>query len=602
MATVFLATDLRLQRPVAVKVMHAELATDQQFVARFVRESRAAAALTHPNVVAVHDQGQDAVTGAVYIVMELIVGQTLRSVLAERGRLSVAQALAVIDPVLLALDAAHRAGFVHRDIKPENILISDEGQVKVTDFGLARALAATDSHASTRGMLIGTAAYLSPEQVEHGSADARSDIYSAGIVLFELLTGQTPHQAETPIALAFQHVHSDVPAPSTLAAEVPSALDAAVERATRRDPRSRYQSAAEFVADVRRLRPAVDGYTPAGDWRQTTVIAEQQPERRPEPRRPASEPRHTLVVDAAQPRRRRGRVALALLAVLVLAASGWAYWQSGRTSVPQLVGLSAAEAKAALARAELAWEISEQSSEEIAKGIVLAAEPTPGEGTSKGTAVTLTVSSGPRLIAVPSVTGLTEAAAAQALEQAELTVGEVTEDYSDTVASGQVVSSNPQPGEELRVGSPVSLILSKGPAPIKVPNVVGESEAGAKGELRAAGFSEFEVKFEFSETVAEGKVMATRPGAGKLKVPSTVIELTVSKGPPPVEVPSVLGLNESAAKQRLTAVGLRYRVEWENSCKPRKVVSTVVTAQDPARFTSVPKGTVVTLRMLKVCG
>ena len=214
----------------------------------------------------------------------------------------------------------------------------------------------------------------------------------------------------------------------------------------------------------------------------------------------------------------------------------------------------------------------------------------------------MTVSSGPRLVAVPELAGFTEAEARAALEQAELAVGEVSAEYSESTPAGQVVSTDPGKGEDLRLGSQVSLVLSRGPAPIKVPDVVGATEAAAKSSLREAGFSEFGVKFEFSDSVAKGLVISTKPAAGKLKVPSTVIELLVSKGPPPVEIPSVLGLSESAAKQKLTTAGLRYAINWDNSCKPKKVVSTVVTAQEPARYTTVPKGSVVTLRMLKVCG
>ncbi|MEN9693295.1 MAG: Two-component serine/threonine-protein kinase with sensor, partial [Actinomycetota bacterium] len=240
MATVFIAADLRLKRQVAVKVMHASLAEDADFVRRFEHEARAAASLTHQHVVSVHDQGNDAANNAIYLVMELVPGHTIRDLLSDRGPLTAIQALAVMDPVLQALSAAHEAGFVHRDIKPENIIIGDNGRIKVTDFGLARAITTTQSMATTRGMLIGTVAYLSPEQVEQGKADERSDIYSAGVVLYEMLTGKLPHAGDTPIAVAFAHVHADIPKPSSVDTRVPTEMDYLVLRSTARDPRRRF--------------------------------------------------------------------------------------------------------------------------------------------------------------------------------------------------------------------------------------------------------------------------------------------------------------------------------------------------------------------------
>ena len=254
MATVYEALDLRLDRVVALKIMHPHLAHDQAFVSRFQREARAAARLTHGHVVAVYDQGDD--NGIVYLAMEYVPGRTLRDVLRQYGPLTPEQALVFLDPVLEALVAAHAAGFVHRDIKPENVLISDDGRVKVADFGLARAVEA-DGHSVTQGMIIGTVAYLSPEQVERGEADGRSDVYAAGILLFEMITGQVPHAGESPLSVAYQHVNSDVPPPSSIVRAIPPEVDALVVTATRRDATLRYQTAFDFLADTRRIRASL---------------------------------------------------------------------------------------------------------------------------------------------------------------------------------------------------------------------------------------------------------------------------------------------------------------------------------------------------------
>ncbi|MFB0944351.1 MAG: protein kinase, partial [Candidatus Nanopelagicales bacterium] len=269
MATVYLATDLRLDRVVALKVMHPHLASDPGFVARFQREARSAASLSHPHVVGVYDQGSSETH--VYLAMEYLPGQTLRDVLDEYGPLSTEQALVLLDPVIEALTAAHGAGFVHRDIKPENVLISDDGRVKVADFGLARAVTSTES-THTTGMIIGTVSYLSPEQVEHGDADARSDIYSTGILLFEMITGTVPYSGDSPLSIAYKHVNSDVPPPSSVVNGIPPEADALVLSATKRDPALRYHTAQDFLSDVRRIRKSLPPPKPFVDLNNTLVV------------------------------------------------------------------------------------------------------------------------------------------------------------------------------------------------------------------------------------------------------------------------------------------------------------------------------------------
>ena len=262
MATVYEAVDLRLDRLVALKVMHPHLAADPGFVARFEREAKSAARLSHPHVVAVYDQGE--ADGLVYLAMELVPGRTLRDVIRNYGPLTTEQALVFLEPVVEALAAAHAAGLVHRDIKPENVLISHDGRVKVADFGLARAVATSETNA-TAGVLIGTVAYLAPEQVERGEADERTDFYAAGICLFEMVTGQVPHGGDSPLSVAYQHVNSDVPAPSSVRSGIPPEADAIVRTATRRDPGQRYRNSQDFLADVRRARASLPAPTPFMD-------------------------------------------------------------------------------------------------------------------------------------------------------------------------------------------------------------------------------------------------------------------------------------------------------------------------------------------------
>ena len=597
MATVFLATDLRLMRQVALKVMHPELAADPGFVSRFVRESRAAAALSHPNVVAVHDQGQDQATGAAFIAMELIPGRTLRDVLVERGSLTPTQSLAVIEPVLLALDAAHRAGFVHRDIKPENILISDEGVVKVADFGLARALAGNESLAVSQNVLIGTAAYLSPEQVQGQPAEPRSDLYAAGIVLYELLTGQLPHQGETPLALAYQHVHSDVPRPSELSPATTSELDAIVAKATARSAHERFEDAAGFLSAVRHARAVLDGQTPGSDPLQTQVIDGTG--------RAARVGRLTEKLSLPMPRQRSTTkrpigLVVALASVIAVGALWWLIIGS-KTTVPWVSQLPKAKAVELLQAADLSSKVQLGFDDHIAKGLVVSASPASGESVPKGSEVLLVISKGPAPVAVPSLEGLTENEAKQALEAEDLLLGKVDEAYDSQVEAGRVISSKPAAGTEKLPGSKVDVVVSLGPEPIAVPTLVGLTEDQAKQSIAEWGFTAH-TSYEYSETVKQGVVISTKPTAGKLRPLGSEIKLVVSKGLPPVKVPDVLNLTKTKAVAALTAAHLKYDLIWKFSCKPgQKVLSTVVLSQDPSDGKSVPRQTVVTLTLAKVC-
>ena len=579
MATVFAAHDLRLRRTVAVKVMHASLAEDPEFVHRFEREAHAAAQLANPHVVAVHDQGRDAETGAIYLVMEYVVGRTVRDVLGQRGALTEVQALAVLDPVLQALAAAHEAGFVHRDVKPENVLIGDDGRIKVTDFGLARAIVSSSMSAATQGVLIGTVAYLSPEQVERGYADARSDVYGAGVLLYEMLTGQVPHSGETPLAVAYQHVNSDVPAPSSLRPGIAASVDAIVARATRRDPESRYADARAFLADVRSARAALDATYTAPPMPEPTASTAQPAPERPAPVKPRR--RHRLRIP----------VALALLAAVI---GGGAWWATAGThsTVPAVVGMTLSDAQQALHDASLTDLEEQQWSRSVPEGSVIDAQPSPGMSVLRNTRVTLIVSKGPERYAVPDLTGLSATVAQQALAKVKLRVGSTSTRYSETVTTGRILATNPVAGQIARPGDIVDLVVSKGPAPIAVPDVRGRTSASAAATLAAAGFTT-STTAAYDDHAAIGTVVRTDPATGSLIQRGTAVRVTVSKGPAPVRVPDVFRMSEQQAKRTLEAAGLRVSVKRASGR-----LLDLVRSQTPAAGTVVPHGSTVTITIV----
>lgn len=616
MATVYLASDLRLHRVVALKVMHASLAEDPDFVARFEREARASAALTHPHVVAIHDQGRDTNLGVVYLVMELVNGHTVRELLNERGPVTATQALAVMDPVLQGLSAAHHAGFIHRDIKPENVMISDDGRIKVADFGLARAIVDSATSAMTRGVLIGTVAYLSPEQVEHGLADERSDIYSAGILLFEMVTGRVPHAGDTPIAVAFQHVHSDIPAPSGIRPTIPTAIDALVAKATARDPQQRYRNVDDFLADVRSTRASLENASSAPviqprdvDSQPTEVI--NRPASRTSPTTQTSNQSHdTLITDRGdvaretKPRRKRGSAIrkVIALAVILSAIAGWYLVKSTQTSVPQLVGSTVEQALAALSQAELNGEISsEVFSDTVAANVVISADPPSGSTISKSSTVNLVVSKGPEKFAVPEVRGKTLDVVTSEIEQLGLKLGTTKSVYDSEISEGLVISATPETGTLLDPDSSIDLTLSKGPEPIAIPSVTGKTESEAKAALTAAGFSSFEVTHAYSMTVSQDKVISTSPKAGEKRVPSATITIKISDGPPPVTVPDVFGKTQSAATSTLEGDGLKVKVTFMDSCGKKKIKSTTVVSQSISDGTVVPRGSTVGISVFRKC-
>ena len=587
MATVYRALDERLERPVAVKVMHRGLADDPDFVARFTREARSAARLSAPEVVAVYDQGRDEQTGAAYLVMEHVEGRDLRALLRDRGVLSPARALSLLEPVLRALAAAHRAGIVHRDVKPENVLLGDDGRVKVADFGLARAVQ-TSELTSTTGLLIGTVAYLAPEQIERGTADARTDVYAAGVVLWEALTGAPPYAADTPMQVAYRHVHEDVPAPSTVVGGIPPALDDLVVRATRRDPALRPPDAGAFLAEVRALRTQLaaeplDTMTPPAAARHDTLVV-------PRPTAPGeADP-----VDHAPPgpahSRRLGTVSglvVLVLLVLLAAGGGW-YLGAGRfTRAPAVLALTQADATARLRAVGLGAALQpERFDETIPAGQVLAQAPDPGGRVRKGGTVALVVSRGPDRRVVPaSAVGATQQAATSALTDLGLRAGAVTQEFA-AAAVGTVLRTDPTPGTSLRPDTAVALVVSKGVEPLPIPDVRKRPQAQAQAQLQAAGFVTT-VQQAFDEQVPAGTVLDQSPQgiAGR----GATVALTVSKGPDLQVVPQLLNTSRTDAEAQLSALGLTTQVILLPAGPG------TVRRIDPGAGTRVRKGTSVTL-------
>lgn len=607
MATVYRATDSRLDRTVAIKIMHPGLAEDADFVSRFGREAKAAARLSHPNVVLVHDQGTLSDQGIPYLVMEYVDGRTLRDVLREHGPLTPEQALTILEPVLQALNAAHEAGFIHRDIKPENILISDNGRVKVADFGLARAVS---SMTATQGLLIGTVAYLSPEHVETGTSDARSDVYGAGICLFEMLTGVVPFGGDSPITVAYQHVNADVPLPSERMAGITPAVDELVIRATRRNPDERYPDAQAFIDDLRQVRRGLPVPQPlaapqATDDEHSTLVV---PTEDSSDHTVDSAQAITSVVgrsngpnDPAPTRSKRRRWPVLIGIVLLIAAIGGAAFAGwylslgpGRTvAVPGVVGLEVPAAQAIAAESDLSLVVgSEAFSETVAAGLIISTDPAPGADVRVQSEISAVVSLGPERFAVPDLAGLTTAQAEAALAEANLSLGDTRSVWNAQTPIDAVVRSNPKVGTELKADSAVNLILSKGPKPVTLSDYTGVDAQTVTAELQNAGLN-VSINEDYSSSISLGSVISTSPGAGeKVEIGGTVT-LLVSLGPPPVEVPFLIDLFREEAVAIIEGLGLVANVQEGPFTPLNRVIN-----QDPSAGSMVPAGSTITITII----
>ena len=583
-ATVYEAHDLRLQRVCAVKVMHADLGDPEEFRARFVREAHAAARLSHPNVVAVTDQGDDA--GVLYLVMEYVPGRTLRDLVRDEAPLSPARALALLDPVLAALAEAHRCGLVHRDVKPENVLLADDGRVKVADFGLARAFDAAATHTATGGLLVGTVSYLAPELIEGRRADPRADVYAAGVLLHELLTGRKPHQGETPIQIAYKHVHEDVPAPSLSApAPLPAYVDALVLRSTARDRDHRQADAKVFLHQVRRVRAALESgdledpelttdllptlvlpvpesidYTDEAPpvavhaWARdhgvadaeedTGVLAAALPDDAPVPQRLVRTPDQVLV-----------------------GASG------GPAPPPTYTPPSTPTPRPLPARPAVAPPQRIQPTPSGAHP----ARPRPRRNRRGPVLFVLVVlltvlvayagwwlGMG-RYTSTPGIINLSVTDARSKVEAVGLSLVVDREEFSETVPAGSVIDTDPEAGSRIVDGSTVEVVVSKGLERYAVPKLHGRTLSEAEAALTDASLSVGGVEERWHEKVPEGRVIIASPAAGEEQRRGTPVDLFVSKGPEPIKIPDTAGKDADRAQSRLTELGFEPRVTEEHS-------------------------------------
>jgi serine/threonine-protein kinase len=610
MATIYAALDLRLDRQVAVKIMHSHLAQDEQFVSRFIREAKAAASLSHPNIVAVLDQGwNQGGVPCVFIVMELIEGATLRDYLIEQGSLTPERALSIITPVTSALAAAHKLGIVHRDIKPENILVSKEGRIKIVDFGLARGALLGNTMTAESSVILGSVSYLSPEQVQRGVADARSDIYSLGIVLFEILTGKKPYQGEDPVQVAIKHVNERVPAPSTLNPGLSAEIDQLVLSATDIDPDKRPKDAVIMLERLRELSEKLDPRK-----RQLSLELDLPPlaikesgkrdggkRLRKDKEREVEIPKNqeadlkkekssSMGKKALSKRVKRNRKIAALIAI----ALGIGVWYvivgpGSKVIVPSLAGLTVKEATGELADLGLDLRVErEEFSEDIPENRVINSNPAGGGRISPDGTVEVTISKGRERYIVPSLQGLKLEIAEGLITENNLIVGEVIEEFSSEFPKGFIMRSSPAAGERIKRDSQVAIYLSKGIEQIGISSYQGKSGEQALNELTEAGF-DVETKYVFSEDLPIGAVVSQTPSGGDVDKGS-VITLTVSKGSQFVFIPNVFSLSQAAAIDTLKDLDLKVVVKKVGNKKTK-----VVTNISPRVGEKVKRGSTVTI-------
>lgn len=621
MSTVFRGLDLRLDRPVAIKVMDPRFAADPEFLARFEFEARAVARLKHPGLVAVYDQGHDG--DYAFLVMELVEGGTLRELLRERGPMPPHAVRAVAEPVLDALGVAHRAGLVHRDVKPENVLISDSGEVKIADFGLVRAIAAASTTSSS--VILGTAAYLSPEQVANGTADARSDVYSFGVMVFEMLTGRAPFVGDTSLSIAYQRLDNDVPTPGRFIAGVPAEFDSLVAEATAREPAHRFADAAVMAASLRTIAETLElpAYrvpaprrsaehrshaVPAGRTTDlagpTTNLAAQMAGPQPtkvetalHSRRPDEHPDYYAAAPEpddyggypADHRGRPRRVLLIVLAAFLLLAvavgvGGWLLGSGNYVAVPTVDGFSQDRAMNAVKNAGFNAQLRTAYSDSRPVGNVLGTDPPGGTQASKNSTVAVLVSGGrPKVPAVSP--GADLASVQQQIRDAGLQPVDGPAAYDRNVPEGTVVRVEPKPGLVVLVGSTVTITTSRGPAPAQMPDLVG-----ATAEEATAALSRLGATVANPPSNGAARVTATDPPAGGDVGPGSTVTLQVSEA---VRIPWLLGKSVKAARMELEALGLQVQVSQLGRSERGSVIG-----QQPGVGSMVPPGTTVILTAL----
>jgi beta-lactam-binding protein with PASTA domain/tRNA A-37 threonylcarbamoyl transferase component Bud32 len=620
MAEVFAARDLLLDRQVALKVLFPELSVDPAFVERFRREAQAAASLSHPNIVSVYDWGEFERT--YYIVMEFVDGRPLSQVLRTEGPLAPERAALIAADVAAALSFAHRHGVVHRDVKPGNVLITDDNHVKVTDFGIARA-ANTQENLTQTGAVIGTATYFSPEQARGDVVDARSDLYSLGVVLFEMVCGQPPFVADSPLSVAYKHVREEPPRPRSINPAVPAGLEAIIGQALAKNPAARYQSAQELRADLLRFSQglSVSAVAPLREDEQRTQLvgSRDAPSSATSilaatavaaPPMDSGERTSTLAAvpggpppgGGAEPRRSRAwgwgiaivLLLLALAAVIVLLARSLGVFSTAEASfsLPNVVGEPASQAVGLLQGEHLSVKETDRTSSSATPGTVVAENPSAGTKVHKGETILLTVAVAPKKVSVPSVVGDTIAQATSTLESKGFSVV-VTHKHSTSATPDTVISESPTPGSSARRGSAITLVVAEKPSTIDVPDVSGKSVAAASNLLGQDNLLVGTTSDQSSSTVPAGDVIGTSPAVGTAVKPGSTVNLIVSSGPAQATVPSVVGDTEQAAVSTLQGDGFTVRVRYAPVTNPKD--SNVVLRQDPAAGATAATGSTVSL-------
>jgi beta-lactam-binding protein with PASTA domain/predicted Ser/Thr protein kinase len=614
MADVYLAEDQLLGRLLAVKLLHHHFAEDQEFVERFRREASSAAGLSHPNIVGIFDRGEW--QGTYYIAMEYVAGRSLKTIVREQGALEPAVAIDTVVQILRAARFAHKRGVIHRDLKPHNVILDEEGRARVTDFGIARAGA---SDMTLTGSIMGTAQYLSPEQAQGHAVSASSDLYSVGVILYELLTGVVPFDGETAVAIAFKQVSAEPRPPSAVNPAVPPALDMIVLRALAKDPAQRFADAEEFIAVLLREREAM----PAGRSAAVLAAAAHRPEGT---LGDAHAPPSTGVIpldgahagagalllpaaggfDEESPRSarddgRRKRMLLWALGATLLAvgvALGLLLSSpAGKVTVPSVIGETEQVATTTLRRAGLTPSPSLSTSPTVAIGLVISQTPTAGGKAESGAHVTIVVSSGPASAALGNVEGLTASEALARLRAAGFKPTSKSQP-SATVSQGHVIGTNPPAGTELQVGSPVAVLVSSGPAQVRVPDVIGESQAAAEAALTSAGLAVGTVTQRAAAGQTVGNVLAQSPHGGASLPAGGSVSLTVAQASSEVSVPGVVGQSEVAAAAALAEAGLHRKVVLVTTTEQSQVG--VVLKQSPAAGRQARKGATVTITVGKL--
>lgn len=544
MADVYEAEDTTLHRSVAIKVLHPQFAQEKNFVERFRREAEAAAKLSHPNIVNIYDWGSE--DNTYFIVMEYIKGRNLRELVEETGSMQPKKVVTIMRQILEALDYAHRHNLVHRDVKPHNIIVTEEGAVKVTDFGIARAQGG--SSMTQTGVIMGTAHYISPEQATGKEADHRSDLYSLGVVLYELLTGKTPFTGDNPVTVALKHTNETPKRPRILNPDIPDGLEAITFRAMAKDPQQRYQSARAMEEDLAGFVSGLGVDATTAEDARTMMIPETQP-------------------GIPIKKKRRWIWVVAFLLLAAIGAGAYMTWPRLfplKTVVPDLRNLTPEQAKKLLTDKELVLRVGgEQPHARIKEGLIISQTPQVGSEAAKGSTVRVLISSGLPMVEVPKFIGLSLEEATIRLEENQLRLGTLKRQYSSNHDEDVVIGQTPEAGKEVGRASKVDLTISLGPEPIAVPFVYNKPERTAQEILEKAGFR-VTVDRKSSDTVPEGTTIQTVPEANKMAPTGSTVTIVVSTGPESLTVPDVVGQDREAALTQLQDMGFEVETKGES--------------------------------------